>query len=49
MRHREAEDNRLLVSYREMGLLTSHPPLMDKLDVLSSATVSTACAASTAS
>ena len=34
MRHREAGDNRLLVSYREMGLLTSHPPLMDKLDVL---------------
>ena len=34
IRHREAGDNRLLVSYREMGLLTSHPPLMDKLDVL---------------
>ena len=32
--HRKAEDRRLLVSYREMGLLTSHPPLMDKLDVL---------------
>ena len=34
IRQREAGDNRLLVAYREMGLLTSHPPLMDKLDVL---------------
>ena len=34
MAHREAKDNRLLVSYRQMGLLTSHPPLMDKLEVL---------------
>lgn len=34
MEHREAEDRRFLVSYKEMGLLTSHPPLMDKLEVL---------------
>ena len=34
MVHREAKDNRFLVSYKEMGLLTSHPPLMDKLEVL---------------
>ena len=34
MEHRQAEDHRLLVSYKEMGLLTSHPLLMDMLEVL---------------
>ena len=28
MRHRAAGDHRMLVTYREMGLLTSHPPAM---------------------
>ncbi len=28
VRHRDAGDHRMLVSYREMGLLTSHPPAM---------------------
>ena len=32
--HRQAKDRRDLVSYREMGLLTSHPPLMDRLAAL---------------
>ncbi|NKB72260.1 MAG: phytanoyl-CoA dioxygenase [Candidatus Latescibacteria bacterium] len=32
--HRQAKERRHLVSYREMGLLTSHPPLMDKLENL---------------
>jgi len=34
LEHRQAEDHRFLVSYKEMGLLTSHPPLMDRLEVL---------------
>ena len=34
MTHRRADDHRILVSYREMGLLTSHPPLMERLDAL---------------
>jgi hypothetical protein len=34
MGHRKEKDHRLLVSYQEMGMLTSHPPLMDKLEVL---------------
>ncbi len=32
--HREAKDHRHLVSYKEMGSLTSHLPLMEKLEVL---------------
>ena len=34
MAHRQADDHRLIVSYREMGLLTSHPPLMERLEAL---------------
>ncbi len=34
MRNREKKKERLLVSYRELGLLTSHPPLMDILQTL---------------
>ena len=34
MGHREDGDNRLIVSYREMGLLTSHPPAMAMLEQL---------------
>ena len=32
--HREAKDHRHLVSYKDMGSLTSHLPLMEKLEVL---------------
>ena len=31
---RKADDHRFLVSYKEMGLLTSYPPLMDRLEAL---------------
>ena len=34
MEHRTKDDIRLLVSYPEMGLLTSHPPMMEMLEVL---------------
>ena len=33
-RHRANDDRRLIVSYPEMGLLTSHPPMMDRLEPL---------------
>jgi len=32
MAHRKNKDHRLLVSYPQMGLLTSHPPMMDKIE-----------------
>jgi len=32
--HRQDKDNRLLVSYFEMGMLTSYPPIIDRLEVL---------------
>jgi hypothetical protein len=34
MQNRQAKDERFLVSYKEMGLLTSHPPLVEKLAAL---------------
>ncbi len=34
MRDREAKEQRLLVSYKELGLLTSYPLLMEKLEAL---------------
>ena len=32
--HREEKDHRLIVSYKQMGLLTSHPPIIERLKIL---------------
>jgi hypothetical protein len=34
MQHRAAKDHRLIVSYPEMGRLTSHPPIIERLQQL---------------
>ena len=32
--HRQAKDHRMIVSYEQMGLLTSHPPVIQRLQAL---------------
>ena len=32
--HRQAKDHRMIVSYEQMGLLTSHPPIIERLKAL---------------